>query len=136
MNGEETRFKKGDKAAEKWTKEEAEKVFIDMLNFTIENDDVVSVQQAYIDFKMPSTTYYYLQEKFPNLVSIKKGINDVIISRVNKGAINNEMNSTACIWRMKQLGETDKQDIDHTSKGESMSLTPMQFVKTNDKDKR
>ena len=114
MNGEATRFKPGDKAAEKWTEKEAFKAFNNMLEYTISNEDVVSVQQAYIDFKMPSTTYYYLVDKFPNLALIKKGINDVIVSRVNKGAINNEMNSTACIWRMKQLGETDRTEVKQT----------------------
>jgi hypothetical protein len=134
MNGEETRFKIGNKAAEKWTLKDAEDSFNKMLEFTISNDDVVSVQQAYIDFEMPCVTYYYLLKKFPELERIKKGINDIIISRVNKGAINNELNPTACIWRMKQLGERDKQDVDHTTKGESISMTPMQFVKTNAKD--
>lgn len=112
MNGEATRFKKGNKAAEKWTEEEALKAFGDMLAFSAINESVVSVQQAYIDFGMPSPTYYYLINKFPVLENIKKGINDIIISRVNKGAINNEMNPTACIWRMKQLGEKDKQEVE------------------------
>lgn len=112
MNGEATRFKKGNKAAEKWTEEEAKDSFNAMLLFAAKNESVVSVQQAYIDFGMPSTTYYYLIDKFPVLASVKKGINDIIISRVNKGAINNEMNPTACIWRMKQLGERDKQEVE------------------------
>jgi hypothetical protein len=111
MNGEATRFKPGDKAAEKWTEEEAYKAFMGMFEYTISNEDIVSVQQAYLDYKMPSATYYYLTNKFPYLESIKRGISDIIISRVNKGAITNNMNSTACIWRMKQLGETDKQEV-------------------------
>jgi len=40
---------------------------------------------------------------------------------VNKGAITNEMNPTASIWRMKQLGEKDQQYQDHTTKGEAIT---------------
>lgn len=134
MNGMSTRFKIGNKAAEKWNEEEAVKVFEDLYEFTKERKDIVSIQEAYIEFGITPTNYYYLSSKFSVLKDIKNGMNDIIIARVNKGAINQEMNPTACIWRMKQLGEQDKKEIDHTSKGESISITPMQFV-SNDKDK-
>ena len=108
------KFEIGNKAAEKWSEEEAVKAFEEMLDFAMSNIKVLSVQQAYIDYGMHPATYYYLTEKFPVLESIKKGINDIIIARVNEGAITNEMNPTASIWRMKQLGEKDERHIDQT----------------------
>jgi hypothetical protein len=121
MNGEETRFKHGNKAAEKWTIELAKEVFSHMLEYTQKNNNVLSVQQAYIDYGIPCVTYYYLLEKFPELEPFKKGINDTIISRVNKGALEGDYNPTAGIWRMKQLGEKDEKHQDITTKGESIN---------------
>jgi len=128
MNGEATRFKEGNKAHEKWTHEEALNIFNEMLTFAMDDELVVSVQQAYIEYGIPSTTYYYLLDKFPELASIKKGINDIIIARVNKGAINNEMNPTASIWRMKQLGEKDTQYQENkNTNNTNLNINPVEW---------
>lgn len=103
------KFEIGNKAAEKWTEEEAIKAFESMLEYATSHNDVLSVQQAYIDFGMPCATYYYLIDKHPVLETIKKGINDLLISRINKGSLVGDYISTPAIWRMKQLGEKDTQ---------------------------
>jgi len=114
-------FEKGNKAAEKWTEEDAVKAFEDMLDFTMNNDQVLSVQQAYIDYGMHPATYYYLTDKFPVLESVKNGINDILISRVNSGCLKGDLVATPGIWRMKQLGERDEKAIDHKSSDGSMT---------------
>jgi len=123
MNGEATRFKEGNKAGEKWSYDDAEKVFNEMLQFAIDNKKVVSVQQAYIEYGMPSTTYYYLEQKFPALAYIKKGINDIIISRINTKALEGDYNATASIWRFKQLGETDRVENHNINEDITQELT-------------
>lgn len=124
------RFEEGNKAAEKWTEDDALKAFNEMLEFTMNTIDVLSVQQAYIDYGMHSATYYYLQEKFPVLESIKKGINDVIIARVNNGALNNDYQATASIWRMKQLGEIDSKEVKSDNK-HTFDTDPFKQIREN-----
>ncbi len=117
MNGEATRFKPGNKASEKWTEKEALDAFNGLYLYTKSNNKVLSLQQAYIEYGIPPSTYYYLTEKFPVLEKIKKGMHDVIIARINSGALTGDYVPTPAIWRMKQLGESDKQEIDHTNAG-------------------
>jgi len=102
-------FTENNKAAEKWTEEAAKAAFSDMLEYCRKDDDVFSLQQAYIDFGMHPATYYYLTNKFPVLEEYKKGMADIIIARINKGSIKGDYNPTASIWRSKQLGEKDTQ---------------------------
>ena len=117
-----TRFKQGNRAAEKWTLEESKKLFDDLIKFIKSNEEILSMQQAYIEYDIPHSTYYYLLEKFPVLDKYKKAAYDVIISRINIGALLNKMNPTAAIWRMKQSGELETKGLDITTKGESMNI--------------
>ena len=115
MNGEETRFKIGNKDSEKWTEEEANSVFKEILERAVDNE-YYSIQETILESRdlIPYSTFFYLINKFPDLDNYKKELNAIVISRVNKGAITNELNSTACIWRMKQLGETDRTEVRQT----------------------
>ena len=64
---------------------------------------------------------------------IKRDINDSIIRRINKGALKTTFNTTASIWRMKQLGEKDEQKTDITTNGKDVNNTPIvNFIKTDD----
>jgi hypothetical protein len=109
-----TSFKVGNKAAEKWTEEEAVNSFELALELTLKDKDILCVQDAFFAIPMRPTTAHYLMDKFPVLEDIKKDINDRVISRVNKGALEGDYNPTAGIWRMKQLGERDERHIDQT----------------------
>lgn len=135
MNGEETRFKIGNKAAEKWTEEETEKIMFQMLENAKTNNEILCFQDAVLSVELYPSSINYLINKFPVFKDIKEDIGGIIIARVNKGALKGDYNPTASIWRQKQLGETDEKKIDHTSKGKSISMTPMQFVNRDDKDK-
>lgn len=46
----------------------------------------------------------------------------------------NFQSPTGAIFALKNMGWKDKNEVDHTSKGEAISLTPMQFV-SRDKGK-
>ena len=50
----------------------------------------------------------YLINKYKELQHYKNKLSDIIIERINNGALHGEFQQTASIWRMKQLGETDK----------------------------
>ena len=112
----------------KYTLEEAKQIMEKMIKYATDTDDCLCVQDAILYADIPRRSYYYINEKFEkDLHSYKRSLNDIVIARVNKGAIKSVYNSTACIWRMKQLGESDKQEIDHTSKGEKIEA-PSSFV--------
>lgn len=106
-----TSIKKGEKLAEVWTEEKAIELF-EGIRYNAEVDDnVLCLQDAYLKCTVYGSTFHYLIEKFPFLEKYKKDIQDIVVARVNKKALEQEYNATASIWRMKQLGEKDKQEI-------------------------
>lgn len=107
-------FKIGDKAAEKWTLEDATKSMEKVL--TSAKAGARSIQEAILDAGLYSSGFYYLLEKFPILESYKKDVNDIIVNTINKGGLDGDYNPAMSIWRMKQLGEKDKQEIEQTTK--------------------
>jgi len=113
-----TSFKLGDKAAEKWTEEESIKVFEAILmEARKESCDWYSMQEVVLKNHtlVPHRTFYYLLEKFPILQSYKKEINDIIISRVSKGALLGDFVPAPAIWRMKMLGERETTEVINTN---------------------
>ena len=109
MNGEATRFKIGNKAAEKWTEDEVEKKMFQMLENAKNRSDILCFQDAVLSVDLYPSSINYLINKFPVFNSIKEDIGSIIIARVNKGALQGDFNPTASIWRQKQLGEKDQQ---------------------------
>ena len=111
MNGEATRFKEGNKAAEKWTLNEVEKVMDEMRDNAMEDKRILCLQDAIHSVSLYSSSLNYLIDKFPVFENIKKDIQDIITARINKGALEGDYQPTAAIWRMKQLGEIDSKEI-------------------------
>jgi hypothetical protein len=109
-----TSFKIGDKAAEKWTPEDAEAAILKVRQAAI--DGARSIQGAILDAGLYSSGFDYLLEKYPNLGSYKKDIQNIIVHTINTGGLDGEYNAAMSIWRMKQLGEKDKQEIEQTTK--------------------
>lgn len=103
------KFEIGNKAAEKWTEEEARNIFIQMLENTADDIDILSLQDAILSVNLYSSSLNYLIEKFPVFESIKNDIGDVIIARINRGGLKGDFNPTIVVWRSKQLGERDTQ---------------------------
>lgn len=74
----------------------------------------LSIQEAVMRSPYPRSVFYYLCDKFKDLDNIKKELNDIIIAIINRRGLEGEYNATSSIWRMKQLGERDKQEITQT----------------------
>lgn len=129
-----TSFKQGNKAAEKWTLEEATKTFNEMLKILQETNDpsiheitnvktgaksifinpdglYLSIHQFINDMDkqgiMPHATFYYLLDKFPVLGAIKKTMQSIVLSTINILGMTGNASPTMVIWRSKQLGEKD-----------------------------
>ena len=129
MNGEATRFKTNNKAAEKWTFEEAENAFEAILKKARdEGCKWLCIQEAVLDNKdmMPHRTFYYLLEKFPVLRDYKKELNDIILSKVNRGTMEGEYPSAPGIWRMKMLGERETTETINTTTNINVDLNEEQ----------
>jgi len=97
----------GNQYTRKFTLEEAMELFIRALEYAETNPDCLCVQDAEIHVKIPHSTFGYLCNEHKVLDDIKADINRAIIAKVNKGALDGTYNTTAGIWRMKQLGEKD-----------------------------
>ena len=128
------RFEKGNSVGvqfeEKWTLEEAQKAFNVMYENAQIDSEILCLQDAYMAFPMRGSTFHYLIEKFPSLEKYKKDIQDVVISRINKGALRGDYVSTPAIWRQKQLGERDTQYQETKHSGE-LKTEPPRFIFTD-----
>lgn len=106
---------KGNKYNEKYPLEDC----IVEFNKVIDNakkGKFLSIQEAIISTKYPRAIFYYLCNLHQDLDDLKKELNDIIIAIVNRKALEGDYNPTASIWRMKQLGETDKFVTENTNK--------------------
>ena len=108
MYGEDTRFKEGNKAAQKNPKVVIRK-FREMLENAKNNEDVLSFQDACASINWRDSKCNYWASKLPVFATLKKDIQDTIVRRINKKTLKGDYNPTASIWRMKQLGEKDTQ---------------------------
>lgn len=107
-------FKIGNKDAEKWTEDAVYDIFSRMLKVAESDDNVLCMQDVlkHPDIKLYRSGLDYLVGKFPDFGKYKRDIQDVIISRVNRGAIKGDFAGTPAIFRMKQLGEEDRTTVD------------------------
>lgn len=110
----ETSFKIGDKAAEKWTLKDATKAIEKVRKAAL--DGARSIQGAILDAGLYSSGFDYLLNKYPNLGSYKKDIQNIIIHTINTKGLEGEFNPAMSIWRMKQLGEKDKTEVEQTTR--------------------
>lgn len=110
----------GNKYNEKYTLEGELPIFEDMLDKAKEGK-YLSIQEAVMHSPYGRSSFYHLCDRFKELDNIKDDINDTIIANINRKALEGQFNATSSIWRMKQLGERDKQELDHTTKGETIN---------------
>lgn len=111
---------KGNDYARKWTEDEAIEVFIEGLNFADDDDDALCIEDVFKHMEMPKTTFYDLIKQFDVLNSIKGDMNSAIVRRVNAAALKSGFAAAPAIWRLKQMGESDQQNINVTSNGKSL----------------
>jgi len=108
MNGEKTRFKAGNKAAVKSPKIVIRK-FKEMYENAKKDNTILCFQDACMSIEWRSSKVDYWVNKLPVFENIKKDIQNIITSRINKAALEGDYNPATSIWRMKQLGERDTQ---------------------------
>jgi len=108
---------------EKWTEKAVFEILFKMLENAEKDENILCLQDAIISVKLYSSSLTYLIDKFPKFVNIKSDIQNVITSRINKNALTGEFNATASIWRMKQLGEVDKQEVKTHNINENNDVT-------------
>lgn len=110
-----TKFKEGNKAAEKWTEKESVEIFEKLYQQARTNDTVLSIDDIILYAKdtlnLPSRTFFYLVNKFAVLQSLKEDINSAIRAKINRKGLTGDFNPTMCIWRQKQLGESDPDKV-------------------------
>jgi hypothetical protein len=82
--------------------------FAAMIKNAKKDDEILCFQDACISIDWRSSKVEYWCNKIPVFKNLKKDVQDIIISRVNKKALKGDFNATASIWRMKQLGEKEK----------------------------
>ena len=87
-----------------------------LLENTKNSDDILCWQDACMSVNCRSTKLDYWCKKIPIFESIKKEAFAIIVSRVNSKALHGKFNPASSIWRMKQLGEIDKQELDNNIK--------------------
>ncbi len=100
---------------QKHTEEEAENLFWEMFEDVRDDKEMLCVQDVYLNKGIPESTYYWLINNYNTVADIAKDIKAVLLSRINKGSLKGDLVSTPSIWRMKQLGEKDKQEVVNTN---------------------
>ena len=122
-------FEIGNKAAEKWDADTVRDIFNKMVENTKNDDKILCIQDAIMSVDLYPSSVNYLVDKFPVFESLKSDINNIIIARINRGALTGGFNPTASIWRMKQSGERDSSDINHQNNGGNFEPTKIVFKK-------
>lgn len=121
---------KYNKNAQKYTEEEAKEMFVEVLDNAF--GDCLSVQEAFLKAKIPSSTYHHLKNKFQICSDIHEDVRAVLISKINRGSLEGDLISTPAIWRFKQLGETDKTEVTNYNY-DSTPLTKEEIEKAKNK---
>ena len=111
---------KGNDYARKYTLEDATNLFIIGAEYASNNEDCLCIQDVFIHMEMPCSTFNLLVRQHDVLSSIKESMQASIISRVNKKALESGFAAAPAIWRLKQMGESDQQNINLTSNGKSL----------------
>lgn len=85
--------------------------FLEMYRNAENDDEILCFQDACKSIGWRSSKVDYWVHKIPVFENLKKDIQNIIISRINKGALTSNLQATASIWRMKQLGEIDEKSV-------------------------
>lgn len=105
---------KGNRYGEKHTLEEWEEIFEGIYKRALKGK-YLSLQQAFIESDVRPSTERWLASKYKALATIKKDIAAAIVNQINKKGLKGEFNPAMSIWRLKQLGEQDKQVIEQNT---------------------
>lgn len=109
--GERGRVQKGSKIAQKYDMDEVTKTF-EMLVERCKDGEFLSIQECTMHSNMNPRTFRYYCKQYPKLNELKEAMNDYIIANVNRMALSGKFNPASAIFRMKQLGEKDNNNIE------------------------
>lgn len=126
----------GNKYTQIYTKEAAIELFLKGLEYATTSAECLSLADAIHHTGIPYSTYDYLAEKHEVLGLIKKDTKVEVTRGINKGALLSDFQPASAIWRMKQLGETDKSEIKQINI-EGKALSKEEIIKVSaslDKD--
>ena len=128
--------------AEKWTLNEAEKVFIEAVEMAYQKDkDVYKydfVGEIARELKLYKEVFTYLKEKFPNNLSeLHKELISTLEANCFYNSKKGNINTAIGIVNLKSNhGWTDRQQTDVTTNGKELNNAPIiQFIDTEDGDK-
>lgn len=121
-----TSFKPGNKMAQKSPKIVVRK-FNQMLENAKNDDEILCFQDACMSVGWRSSKVAYWTAKLPVFENLKKEISAIITARINKNALRGDFNATASIWRMKMLGESEVNTINHQNNGGSFEPPKISF---------
>ena len=108
------------KNAEKWTESEASKFVDSVLEYVQSNQRCMFIGEPVTELGYYRTLWNYISEKF-DFDTIKK-VESILESRLVKLGLEGTNNATMTIFTLKNnYGWTDKQSIDHTTKGEAIN---------------
>ncbi len=111
---------KGNQYTRKYTEEEAVEIFERGAEWAKSSDECLCLEDVILHLEIPVSSFYYLLKEYDVLEAIKKEMHIAIISRINKGAVNSKFAAAPAIWRLKQMGESEQQNINVTSNGQSL----------------
>jgi len=106
----------GNRYAERNSIEEWNNIFENIYDNAVKGE-YNSLQDAFMSNDIRPSTMRFLCLRHKELSSLKKDIGEAIIRSINDKAlfIDNRVSPAIAIWRMKQLGETEKQVIENTN---------------------
>jgi hypothetical protein len=111
-----TSFKKGNQASRKNPKV-VYRVFFKILENALNDKNLLDWGGACRSAGWRHTKCDYWADTRPDFGTIKKEVKSILVSRLNKGALEGDYQPAASIWRMKQLGEVDSKDINQNVSG-------------------
>lgn len=116
---EKGRLQKGSKLNKKYELDELITIFEGLAQECIDGN-YLCIQECQMHSGMPPSTFYDVAKKHPELEDAKRQMNDAIIVNVNRMGLESKFNPTMAIWRMKNLGEKDKSEVDITHKEQKL----------------
>jgi len=124
----------GNKNAQKWTEEEALKLGEELLSWMKEKPENVFFKE----FLIYENDYYeeltdYLSNKYESFLNVLKKAKKIQELKIVKLSSDNKLNPTMSIFCLKNLHDwRDRQDVDHTTKGEAIKNLQIEIVHTKD----
>src|SRR5690606_28163159 len=122
----------GNKNAQKWTEEEALKLGEELLSWMKEKPENVFFKE----FLIYENDYYeeltdYLSNKYESFLNVLKKAKKIQELKIVKLSSDNKLNPTMSIFCLKNLHDwRDRQDVDHTTKGEDIKNLQIEIVHT------